>query len=126
MQLGIDNTSLTVYKALASETRLEILRRLADTPLTVSELAESLNISKSIMSRHIKLLEDAHLIHQSKAFASSDTRKKYIHFMWIVPKLFFPEEFIFLTRKKLLKSSLVTSPISTLFLHVDLPVPSMS
>ena len=76
MQLGLDEISLNVYKALASETRLEILRRLADTPLTISELAHSMDISKSIMSRHIKMLEDAHLIQQSKTFASSDTRKK--------------------------------------------------
>lgn len=76
MQLGLDETSLNTYKALASETRIEILRRLADTPLTISELAHSMGISKSIISRHIKLLEDVHLIHQSKTFASSDTRKK--------------------------------------------------
>lgn len=76
MQLNLEKTSLIVYKALASETRLEILGRLADMPLTISELAHTMGISKSIISRHIKLLEDAHLIHQSKTFASTDTRKR--------------------------------------------------
>lgn len=76
MQLYLDEISLNVYKALASETRLEILTRLGYTPLTISELALSMGISKSIMSRHVKFLEDARLIHLSKTFASSDTRKK--------------------------------------------------
>lgn len=99
MQLEIDNSSLIVYKALASETRLEILRRLADTPLTVSELAESMKISKSIMSRHIKLLEDAHLIHQSKTFASSDTRKKIYTLHVDRAEIIFPRR-IYLPYKK--------------------------
>lgn len=76
MQLYLDNISLEVYKALASETRLTILNLLADTPSTVSALAQTMNISKAIMSRHIKILEDANLIHLSKSFASSDQRKK--------------------------------------------------
>lgn len=76
MQLNLDDSSLNVYKALASKTRLEILNRLADTPLTSSELASAMRISKAIISRHIKILEDAHIIHLSKTYASTDNRKK--------------------------------------------------
>ena len=76
MQLYLDQNSLTVYKALASETRLNVLNLLADVPSTVSELAKELNVSKAIMSRHVKILEDANLIHLSRSYASSDNRKK--------------------------------------------------
>lgn len=76
MQLNLDDSSLKVYKALASGTRLDILNRLADTPLTSSELASAMGISKAIISRHIKILEDVNIIHLDKTFASTDNRKK--------------------------------------------------
>lgn len=76
MQLYLDNNSLPVYKALASETRIKILNLLADTPSTISDLTQVLQISKAILSRHIKILESADLIHLSNTFASTDQRKK--------------------------------------------------
>jgi len=76
MQLYLDDISLPVYKALASETRIKILNLLADTPSTISDLTQVLQISKAILSRHVKILENANLIHLSNSFASSDQRKK--------------------------------------------------
>jgi predicted transcriptional regulator len=77
MQLHLlEDNSLIVYKALGSKTRLNILRILADTPSTASELTQRLDLSKAIMSRHIKILELANLIHMSNSYASSDQRKK--------------------------------------------------
>lgn len=76
MELYLDDNGLLVYKALASETRLDILKCLANSPATTSELAHELNLSKAILSRHIKCLEDAKLIHKSHTFVSSDNRKK--------------------------------------------------
>lgn len=99
MQLYLDDNSLVVYKALASETRLSILNLLADTPSTVSELAQCLNISKAIMSRHIKILEDANLIHLSKSYASSDNRKKVYTLRVDEANIIFPKK-IYLPFKK--------------------------
>ena len=76
MELYLDHTGLQTYKALASETRLEILKLLANSPATTSELAQTLNLSKAILSRHLKILEDAKLIHLSHTYSSSDNRKK--------------------------------------------------
>lgn len=101
MQLYLDNNSLSVYKALASETRLEILNHLADTPSTVSRLAQIMNISKAIMSRHIKILEDANLIHLSRSFASSDGREKVYTLRVDKINISFPRK-IYLPYKKIL------------------------
>ncbi len=76
MELYLDQTGLQTYKALASETRLEILKLLANSPATTSELAQILGLSKAILSKHLKILEDAKLIHLSHNYSSSDNRKK--------------------------------------------------
>lgn len=76
MELNLNNDSLIVYKALASDIRLEILRRLSNSPLTGSELAADLNLSKALLSRHLRILEEAKLIHQSQHDISHDNRKK--------------------------------------------------
>ena len=103
MQLYLDQNSLIVYKALASETRLQILNHLADTPSTVSRLAQIMDISKAIMSRHIKILEDANLIHLSKTYASSDGREKVYTLRVDKINITFPKK-IYLPYKKIQQS----------------------
>jgi predicted transcriptional regulator len=76
MELNLNEDGIEVYKALASETRVQILDILANRPATASELAAELNMSKAILSRHLKMLEEVHLIHQSHNYASADSRKK--------------------------------------------------
>ncbi len=76
MVLDLEQDGIDVYKALASKTRIRILTILASKPSTASELALELNISKAIVSRHLKELENAKLIHLSHNFKSSDDRKK--------------------------------------------------
>lgn len=99
MQLYLDNDSLEVYKALASETRLEILNRLAEQPSTISELSLEMGISKAILSRHIKMLEDARLIQLSKSHASSDSRKKVYSLHVDRAEIVFPRK-VYLPYKK--------------------------
>lgn len=99
LELYLDDDSLPVYKALASETRIEILNNLANTPLTVSELAKSMKLSKAIISRHMKLLEDANLIHQSETHTSSDNRKKIFSLSVDLVEINFPKK-IYLPFKK--------------------------
>lgn len=55
MQVELDKKSLF---ALASDTRLEILRALQPMRRTVTQLADSLGIDKAAVHRHLKTLEE--------------------------------------------------------------------
>jgi DNA-binding transcriptional ArsR family regulator len=50
------------FSALADPTRRAIVARLAAGEATVGELAQPFDISGPAISRHLKVLEDAHLI----------------------------------------------------------------
>lgn len=56
------DTLSTTFAALADPTRRAILARLAAGSATVNELAEPFDISLPAVSRHLKVLEQAHLI----------------------------------------------------------------
>jgi len=52
-----------VFKALGSETRRTLLDRLFETPgLTLSELAEGLNLRRQTVTQHLAVLEEANLL----------------------------------------------------------------
>lgn len=55
----------TISKALASETRIEILRQLRHKELNVNEIAELLDIPASSSAAHVKVLEEAGIIKTS-------------------------------------------------------------
>ena len=55
------------FAALADPTRRAILARLALGEASVSELAEPFEISLPAISRHLKVLERAHLISRERA-----------------------------------------------------------
>src|ERR1700754_646342 len=61
--LGLNET-LPIRRAAAEETRLRILALLADGELTVSDLTDILGQSQPRISRHLKLLAEAHLINR--------------------------------------------------------------
>ena len=54
-----------VFHALAHEARRAMLRRLAAGDLTVGELAEPLAMSFAAASKHVKVLENAGLVHRT-------------------------------------------------------------
>jgi DNA-binding transcriptional ArsR family regulator len=54
-----------VFHALAHGARREMLGRLADGELTVSELAEPLPMSLAAASKHVKVLEGAGLVRRT-------------------------------------------------------------
>lgn len=76
MELRLDKESLAVYKALASETRLNILTLLAEHPRTISELATALSLSKAVLSRHMAILDEVGLIGYDRHAPDGDGRKK--------------------------------------------------
>jgi DNA-binding transcriptional ArsR family regulator len=55
MRVELDKKALF---ALASDTRLEILRALEPTRRTISQLAEAVNVDKAAIHRHLKKLEE--------------------------------------------------------------------
>ncbi|HEX9907475.1 MAG TPA: winged helix-turn-helix domain-containing protein [Thermoplasmata archaeon] len=67
MRVELDKKSLF---ALASDTRLDILRSLAPMRRTVSQLSETLNIDKSAVFRHLKKMEEGGLVkrHEDHGF----------------------------------------------------------
>lgn len=61
----VDTLSLTLF-ALADPTRRSILDRLADGPATVGELAKPFRISQQAVSKHLVVLERAHLVEKRR------------------------------------------------------------
>lgn len=59
MRVELDKKSLF---ALASDTRLDILRALQPMRRTVTQLSESLNIDKAAVHRHLKKMEEGGLV----------------------------------------------------------------
>jgi DNA-binding transcriptional ArsR family regulator len=54
-----------VFHALANDARRAMLRRLATRELTVTELAEPLAMSLVAVSKHLRVLERAGLVHRT-------------------------------------------------------------
>jgi len=54
--------SLKIYKALADETRLRLVRLLVRGPLNVNEIIGILGMGQSRISRHLKILAEAELV----------------------------------------------------------------
>ena len=51
-----------IFRALSSQTRMKIMKILLNREVHLSGLAKELGISVPVVSRHIKLLEDAGLV----------------------------------------------------------------
>ena len=63
----LDDDRLTdTFSALAHPTRRAILSRLAEGEASVTELAEPFEMSMPAISRHIRVLEHAGLVHQGR------------------------------------------------------------
>ena len=54
-----------VFRALADPTRRAMLRRLADGERSVGELAEPFDMSFAAAAKHVKVLEEAGLLHRT-------------------------------------------------------------
>jgi DNA-binding transcriptional ArsR family regulator len=63
--MAVDTLSET-FQALADPTRRAILARLADGEATVTELAHPFAMSLPAVSKHLKVLERAHLIERGR------------------------------------------------------------
>ncbi|MEK5389625.1 ArsR family transcriptional regulator [Margalitia sp. FSL K6-0131] len=75
MQLDISESSLPVFEALASPTRLKIIHLLSQNKMNIKKLANELQMSSAIVTRHIKQLEEANIIKTEKAPGKSGLQK---------------------------------------------------
>lgn len=62
MDLSLDSKGLGVFKALACQTRIDIINLIAKQPMNQREIAEHLKISPAIISGHIRQLESAGIV----------------------------------------------------------------
>jgi DNA-binding transcriptional ArsR family regulator len=63
----------TVFSALADPTRRDILHRVSTQQLTVTQLAQSYNLTFAAVSKHLKVLEKAMLVTKHRV-----GRKQYV------------------------------------------------
>ncbi|MBS3120052.1 winged helix-turn-helix transcriptional regulator [Candidatus Woesearchaeota archaeon] len=59
---GKETLDLHVFKALSTQTRLDILKEISEKPKTLTELAGRLRLSPSTVKEHLQKLEKAGLI----------------------------------------------------------------
>ena len=55
-----------VFRALGDPTRRAILEKLSEEPISVSRLAEPLNITVAAVVQHLQVLEESGLVHTEK------------------------------------------------------------
>lgn len=53
---------LRLFKALSNPVRASIVRRLTDGPSDVTTLTDLLGISQPLVSHHLRILREAHLV----------------------------------------------------------------
>lgn len=76
MKIDISIDNLKFFKALSSETRLKIIGLLVDNPLNIKDISEKLSLSTVIISKHIKILEEAKIIGVEVISAKRGTQKR--------------------------------------------------
>jgi DNA-binding transcriptional ArsR family regulator len=57
---------IVALKALAEDTRVNIVRLLIDRPLGVGDIATALGVSQYNVSKHLRILREAGLVHVQK------------------------------------------------------------
>jgi DNA-binding transcriptional ArsR family regulator len=56
----------TVYQAIADPTRRAILDRLREGGLAVNEIASRFDVSRPAISKHLRVLHQAHLVQEAR------------------------------------------------------------
>ncbi|MCI1882177.1 MAG: ArsR family transcriptional regulator [Sporolactobacillus sp.] len=90
MELDISKQSLKVYKALASAVRLKIIQNLSNRKMSVHELAQSLNLSNTIILMHLGKLEKAGIISFERLGHNKISRLKVDNINIHFPKKLYP------------------------------------
>lgn len=75
MRIYAEEKNLDFFDALASKTRLKIIRLLSIRPLNIKEIASKVDLSPAIVTRHITMLENCGIV-RSESRPSSRGRQK--------------------------------------------------
>ncbi|BCA86718.1 transcriptional regulator [Enterococcus saigonensis] len=75
MQLDLSKDSLPVLEALASNTRMEIIRFIGSGKKSIGEIAQHLKMSNAITTRHVQKMEDAGLLRSERGIGSNRNKK---------------------------------------------------
>ena len=59
-------SSAHLFAALGEETRLRIVFRLCDGPLSISKLTTGSRVTRQAIAKHLRVLEEAHLVHSTR------------------------------------------------------------
>lgn len=62
MKIDVNTDNIKFFEALSSVTRIRIIEMLSNEPKNVKEIAEVLNMSSAIVTRHIQQLEEAGIV----------------------------------------------------------------
>lgn len=62
MKITTEKKYLPIFKALASDVRLDIIKLLASQSMNIKDIAAALDLSSAIITMHIKKLEEAGII----------------------------------------------------------------
>ncbi len=62
MQTAQDVSCAELLKALADETRLEVVKRLIDGPQNVGQLNSDLQVEQTLLSHHLKVLRESGIV----------------------------------------------------------------
>lgn len=75
MRIYAEEKNLDFFDAMASKTRLKIIRLLSVGPLNIKDIASKLNLSAAIVTRHVTMLENCGIV-RSESRPSSRGRQK--------------------------------------------------
>ncbi|KHF37453.1 Helix-turn-helix domain protein [Paenibacillus sp. P1XP2] len=59
MEFNVNRDSLSLFAALASDTRIKMVEMLSREPLNIKEMAQKLGISSAIVTKHVQQLKEA-------------------------------------------------------------------
>ena len=62
METAQEETCAHLLKVLADETRLGVVRQLMNRPMHVGEINEDLQVEKTLLSHHLKVLREAGIV----------------------------------------------------------------
>lgn len=91
MELDISKLSLPVFEALASETRLKIIRFIGSDKKCIGDIACHLGVSNAITTRHVQQMEDSGIL-DSERGKGKDRSKKFVFLKVDDIHITFPEK----------------------------------
>lgn len=91
MEIDLSEQSLPVFDALASKTRLKILNYIGSGKKSIGEIANYVQLSTAIITRHVQQLEDAGLL-DSERGTGINRNKKLVFAKVDHIKVVFPEK----------------------------------